>query len=152
MTQIFIEKLDDCFIPSGIASAETFEGLQRGDYLAKLSRPRNIAYHRQYFALLNELVKHQDEFANVEELRAAIAVAIGECKVIEVRGRTVAIPKSIAFSSMDQLAFKDFREKAVDFILTSILPHLDSDEVREKCFDILRGNDEFFPITADIEH
>lgn len=71
---------------------------------------------------------------------AAIKVALGYGETVKLPdGRAILIPGSISFAAMDQGEFEQFYERAVELILTRILPGVDRPELDAQVMDILDG-------------
>lgn len=122
--------------------AEAIEAMHHGEMVtATLRRTRNPGHHRKFFALLNVVYKAQTRYATLEHLLNAVKIATGHYDVcsIEMRGFPVqvCIPKSISFAKMGQTAFEQFYNKAVDFILTEVIPGLDRDDLERQVLEIL---------------
>ena len=111
------------------------------DVKVEITRPRRIKFHRKFFALLNAVFAHQSTYATMNTFRAAIEVALGFGETIKLPdGRTIIIPKSISFASLDQAEFEQLFDRAVELIVTRIIPGLDSDDLRREVDDIILGN------------
>jgi hypothetical protein len=122
-------------------SLEAIQGLKVGETLtATIRRPRNGSHHRKLFALLSVVMEAQTTFATTQELLNALKMATGLFEI----GRTVdGIPfaqaQSISFVSMAQDRFEQFYDKAVDVILTKILPGVGRTDLEQRVNDILLG-------------
>ena len=111
------------------------------DVKVEITRPRRLKFHRKFFALLNAVFEHQTTYPTMNTFRAAIECALGFGETIKLPdGRTIIIPKSISFASLDQAEFEQLFDRAVDLIVTRIIPGLDSDDLRKEVDDILLGN------------
>lgn len=94
-------------------------------------RLRNPRQHALYWALIGLVFEHQERYATRDQLHNAIKVAVGYCDEVEGRGgRTIAIPKSIAFGNMDQGAFEEFLNAVIRLVCTRILPNTDDADLR----------------------
>lgn len=122
-------------------SWDSLQSIKDGEILtASLRRARNPRHHAKLFALLNVIFPQQDRFTTLTELLNAIKMATGYFE----HGKTIdgipyCIPKSIAFASMCQTDFEQFYERAVDVILTKILPAVNRDELEDEVQAILNG-------------
>lgn len=93
-------------------------------YLCKVSIPRNLKFHRKFFALLNlaflnmseHLQKHL-HISSQETLLDYIKLGIGHFDIYEVDGISYTKTRSISFSDMDEAEFEAFYNQAIDFIL-----------------------------------
>jgi hypothetical protein len=98
---------------------------------AEVKRIRNLAHHRKFFALVEFVADRHPVYDNREKALVAVKVAAGHVDFLPnpETGELVAVPKSIAFDAMDQFAFDDFYERAVQGVLDHIIPQADREEV-----------------------
>ena len=104
--------------------------------MVEARRPRNIQHHRKLFALLNLVKDNIDQSITVEMLLGIIKLRTGYCDVIQTAKGEIALPKSIAFESMDQTQFSEFYDKAIDFIIQDILP-VSRDELENEVLEMV---------------
>jgi len=87
-------------------------------YLAEIKKPRNILFHRKFFALLNLLFDNQDVHDDIDELRSDLLINIGCYKEKpNLDGEVIKTPLSISFSKMDEVEFSKMYEKSKTFIM-----------------------------------
>ena len=81
----------------------------------KVTKPRNVAFHRKFFALLNLVWSSSGEWPSVEDLLVELKVRLGLVKEVVLRdtGEVVRVPGSISFAKMDDYEFSVFYEKAL---------------------------------------
>lgn len=107
---------------------------------AEIRRPRHLRHHRKLFALLQAIFPHQDTYPTFKAFRAAVLCAVGHCEAVPLPdGRTVLVPESISFAKLDQSGFEQLYDRALDLILTRILPGIDRDDVEREVSTILAG-------------
>lgn len=105
-----------------------------------ITRARNVNHHRKFFALLNAVFPHQETYATMETFRAAIQVALGFGDAIKLPdGRTIIVPRSIAFSKLDQKGFEELYDRALTLILTRIVPGVGRADLEREVADIIAG-------------
>jgi len=111
--------------------AEKLAELVGREVMAKISQPRNIAFHRKFFALLAAARMMADTEYNAEQFRAYVTAGAGYCDFItDDEGGTVAIPKSISFGSMDETEFERLYQDTLTFICkTWVLDEQQLDEI-----------------------
>ena len=140
-TTLFLRRSLNSLIPADAASEEALRSIDMGDTVkAEIVRPRKLWMHRKFFALLQVIFPHQEAYPTLEELREALTIALGY--YVEIRcfdGTVQKRAKSISFAKMDQAAFEQFFERAVDAIVTRILPRIDRRDVEREIADILNG-------------
>lgn len=126
-------------------SAESIAGLKHGETLtATIRRQRNPAHHRKWWALVGVVFEHQTLYATQQDLNNAIKIACGyfeSGKTIE--GMPWTQPKSISYAAMDQTSFEQFYNRAVDVILTRILPNVQRADLEARVHEILDGNSNY---------
>lgn len=123
---------------------------QAADYIAKLKlgssvsaavkKPRNPAFHRKYFALLNlafdawepGIQEHRGMKVqkNFDRFRKDVAIMAGFYDVVaNIKGDVRAEAKSINFGSMDDAEFADLYSKTVDIVLNQILTNYSREDL-----------------------
>jgi hypothetical protein len=123
-------------------SAEIWSDLPRDrDLRARIQQPRNTKHHRQLFAMLGVVFPHQDHYATVEGLLDGIKLATGHTRetINAETGEHHLAPASIAFDKMDQDAFEQFYDRAVDLICRRIIPDLGRSDLEREVNEILAG-------------
>lgn len=114
-------------------------------YRATIRQPRNIDFHRKYFALINCAWEYQPEAVqeffhnNVELFRKTVQMSAGFCeRVFSIeRNEWVDIPTSISFSSMDNVQFQELYSKVFDVLLQVFLKHITREEFDENLINFL---------------
>lgn len=97
----------------------------------KVSKPRNQAHHRLFFALLR-LVADQTGLTTTRVL-FMLKIKTGHVERIKFKDGTVAFdPKSINFAKMDQVAFREFFDRCVSVIVDEWLPGVKSADVQRE--------------------
>ena len=103
------------------------------------SRPRNLKFHRLFFAALYFLFEQQDMYSVLDDLRADIAIRLGHCEEGVYRGKKSMRPKSISFAKMDEEAFRQFFDGFVLLACESIAPYLELKDF-DQFLEILDGD------------
>jgi len=83
-----------------------------------VSMPRNIKLHRKAFALLNLLYPHT-EYPSIDMLRQAMSIGAGYVDLVPnaLTGEVSYVPKSWAFSELDDLGFSELYNALVNVAL-----------------------------------
>jgi hypothetical protein len=81
-------------------------------------KPRNLLFHRKYFALMKLAFENQSDYRNLNDLRRDISIVAGyyDEVVNKVTGEVYKMPKSISFSQMDEIEFSELYERTKDVI------------------------------------
>jgi len=141
MTCVYLIKKNGFLIPSSECDQENIALMTDGKtYKCEFSSPRNIRFHRRYFALLDVLfnifdpepVSHKGEVAikNRERFRKDIAIATGHYElVVSIKGECKAEAKSISFASMDETKFSELYSRTIDYGLLRIAKGKTKEEI-----------------------
>jgi hypothetical protein len=136
MAEIFLRKVQGVLIPDSEGDADKLAAIANGETIrADIKRPRNIKFHRKYFALLDVLYDlfqpdEQEErlwykgiqpIKNRERFRYDIAIATGFYEMVyTLKGEVRAEAKSISFANMEQDVFDSLFSKTIDYGLLRI--------------------------------
>ena len=98
----------------------------------EVKRPRNLAFHRKFFALLQLILENQSHYKSVDDLLDVCKIRTGHCKTVATRDGDLKIPLSISFAKMDDAEFADFYERAVAWVVEEVIPGLDRGHLDEE--------------------
>lgn len=115
------------------------------DVSVDLTTPRNPRHHRLYFQLVNFIGEHCDLFfgAPREDIHLSLKVAAGlvDTKIDLGSRRIITVPRSIAWASMDQTAFRTFFDDATRVVANRWMPAGTTPEsVRAELLSMVDGN------------
>ena len=109
-------------VPGGLMASNAAEASKLEDLVGKevrcvVSQPRNIGFHKKYFAMLKVGYDMADTPFNMEQFRLYVQAGAGWCEFLQGHdGNLVAVPKSISFTSMDQFEFQVLYSDVLNFI------------------------------------
>lgn len=114
--------------------------LQLGtDVRVHVTLPRNIKFHRKFFALLTltvenlpETLQKETNIFSVESLLAAVKIDMGYYDIVKVAGRNIVKLRSISFAKMDEQQFSRFYDLAVTDILSNYLRGTDRNSLLQE--------------------
>ncbi len=87
------------------------------DCKCTITKPRNLKFHRKYFAMINEAFEMQDSFTNRDHWRDAVLIAAGFCETfITHEGNVNYKPKSISFARCDETKFNRVYNQTIQAI------------------------------------
>lgn len=82
---------------------------------------RNYLYHKKIFSLLSLVINHNKNWKSAYFLLKLIQVDIGSIEVgVDMYGKVIQFPKSIAFKSMSQIAFNKLFSKVLQHMLDNL--------------------------------
>lgn len=125
MADMYVRRVGGGLVPDG---AEAIEQLDKWPLdtvlLGKFTQPRNVKFHRKYFALMDLLWSQggQHQFDNREAMRLWIQCKAGHYDLISKTTRNgdttfVVRPSSISFAQMDETAFAQLYDKVIQVAL-----------------------------------
>ena len=100
-------------------------------FMADVTMPRNLMFHRKFFAMLKIILENQEYYTNVNDLRAVCLCEIGHCDTIRTKNGYVSVPKSISWAQMDEIEFNKMYDKAVEWVTTVVIPGFAEKDVDE---------------------
>lgn len=132
MTDIYLIKRHGILMPSSESDEEIILSLSNGETIkCAFSKPRNILFHRKYFALLDVLyamfnpepMQYGEMIAekNRTRFRKDIAIATGFYElVINIKNEVRAEALSISFANMDEVQFDSLYNKTINYGLAKV--------------------------------
>lgn len=100
---------------------------------AKITRPRNLAHHRKFYALCSLVAANTDRVEDVDDLVFRLKIATGHCRRhMKADGTVLYERRAISFGSMDQTEFDAFYNRCVDIVCTHIIPGLGKVEIEQE--------------------
>lgn len=122
--------------------------LEVGETLAfEWKAPRSPGFHRRHFALLNYIYEAQEQFQDADAFRMWVQVGAGFCDLLPgPKGKPVAVPRSIAWATLDEVDFSEHHAKVVAFLrsrhaIRFLWPHLDDARADEMMDSLLHEFD-----------
>lgn len=126
---LFLKRSLAGLVPADHSSEEMLNRIPLGEVVrATVRRPRNMKHHRLYWSMLTLICDNLDR-VKPETLHDLIKLRTGHVRVFQTVKGPVEMPGSISFDAMDQAAFREFFDRAVDFIVTDVMPALDRDDL-----------------------
>lgn len=124
--RIIMRRTEAGLIPVDQDAVDALAKVAVGDQVfVKVHRPRSIAQHRAFWAMLTRVAEATD-FETPERLLAALKLAMGRFDLLKLpNGRVVPVPQSISFAAMPQDDFQRFMDAAVRMIVRDVLPGTD---------------------------
>lgn len=116
-----IKRSDGVFIPAYDSDHENSKKIHAGEMVScEITRPRNIEFHKKFFALLNMGFDNQEFYDNFEDFRAVMILKAGFYHTIKTDKGIVYMPKSISFAKMDELEFEELYDKMIDVLIKEL--------------------------------
>lgn len=124
-----------------LGEAALAEYAQGEEVKAEITRPRNLRFHKKYFALLTLLYPHQNIYPTPELFRAAVQCALGWGDAMTMLdGRIIMVARSIAFGKMDETEFGELMKRFFELAVTRILPNVNEADLMREWDEIMVGD------------
>ncbi|MXV39372.1 DUF1367 family protein [Flavobacteriaceae bacterium Ap0902] len=130
--KLFVYKnLNGSFTPCHNSDYEKARKLKPNkEYQVEVKRPRNIKFHRKFFALINMVFENQEHYTNVDHLRKDLTIASGYYDTwFDFNGVEQIEAKSIAFHKMNEDEFAELYNRVLDVIVEKF--HFDKELIKE---------------------
>jgi hypothetical protein len=96
-------------IPFGDYDRDEFAKIGNGEVIGiEIKRPRNIAFHNKFFAMIGFVYKHQDLCSTFKLFRKHVEILAGYYTIEKFNGEEIKEAKSISFAAMSQDEFDQF--------------------------------------------
>jgi hypothetical protein len=98
---------------------ETFKKVKRNkEVMVDITQPRNIKFHRKFFALINMVFENQDIYTDINNLRYDLTMEAGFFNEhVDFNGEIKRTAQSISFSKMDEQSFSLLYGKFIDTVI-----------------------------------
>ena len=129
--------------PAEPAAEEVLARIKHDDIVrVEIKKPRNLLHHRKFWALMNLVFENQDHYRSADEVCTAFKFATGhydEQRYV-IKGETYLhrVPRSISFAKMSQDEFANFYERAIQFLITEVIPGLDRADLERELMEFAR--------------
>lgn len=143
--KIVCRKIGRSLVPVDDEALEALAKVREGrDVTVEFKQSRNPRHHRLFFALIQFIRMHSETMASasVEQIKTALKLATGHVETFVdcQTGKTVCVPKSIAFESMDQAEFSRFFDDAARVISARWMPAgTTPEDVRKELIEMVDG-------------
>ena len=134
-----LKDLEQRLLPDDDTARAYLKRLKPGEpVLVNVKKPRNIKFHRKFFALLQIAFDNQDKYDDFEAFRKEVTMRAGHWQEhVHVTGAVSYTAKSIAFHNMDELEFSQLYSQAIDAIIAYFMPDTDPEELNRAVEEVL---------------
>lgn len=119
MILYLVKQFDNSFKVSHNSDYEKLKKIKAGATVkCTITQPRNVQFHRKYFALINLVYQNQERYSNIDHLRNDLTIASGyytERK--NIKDEIIIEAESISFASMKQDDFNNLYSATLDAIV-----------------------------------
>lgn len=119
MKVILVKQLNNSLKVAYNSDYDKIKKLKLGEeYQCEIKQPRNLKFHRKFFALINLLFQNQELYVSSDRLRKDLLIAAGFYQDwIDLNNEKQREAKSISFAKMKQEEFDQMYTKVIDVIV-----------------------------------
>lgn len=119
MKVFFVKQLNNTFKAANNSDYEKLLKLKVGEeYQCDIKQPRNLKFHRKFFALIKMVYENQERYSNSDRLRKDLIIEAGFYdEWTDLQGVVQREAKSISFGSMKEDEFQDLYSRVIDVIV-----------------------------------
>ena len=137
MPKVYMRRSRDTLVPGDKVSEALLKKVPMGTFVeVEIKRPRNLQFHRKFFALLHTVFDNQEKYEDFEAFRKEVTMRCGYWKEHHhLSGKVSYEAKSISFADMDELEFAELYEKAIQVLLENFIPGTDIDALEREVLE-----------------
>lgn len=103
-----------------------------GEVMVDIHKNRSPGNHKRFFAFRNVSFAMQDHYTDEEVWRKVLQLKAGFFdEVVGDKGNTIYLPRSIDWSKLDELEFKDLFNRVVNAFLKDFGDKLDDNQINQ---------------------
>lgn len=131
MELYLVKQLNGSLLPAYDSDYEKVKKIKQGDTVkCEVKKPRNIKFHKKFFALMNLVYQNQERYEHIDDLREQLTIAAGYyTTTYTLDGVEQQKAKSISFAAMDELEFGELYNALLDVIVKYF--HFDRIEIEQ---------------------
>jgi hypothetical protein len=134
--ELYAQIINGKIVPEYTGDYDKLAKIKSGEtYKFVITKPRNIKFHRKYFALLNLVFDNQDKFDNQEDMRLYLQMKAGFYKRIETGTGSMILPVSISFGKMDEFEFSEVYNRVMDQVCLFL--DIDSESIEREIINYM---------------
>ena len=115
-TEIIMRTVPGGMMAANDVEADKLDQFMGQELMVRITRPRNLKFHRKYFALLGVSLQMIDDEYTPEQFRALCVAGAGYGEFLDSDRGMVFVPKSISFAAMDDTEFDRLYQDTLTFI------------------------------------
>ena len=127
------------FFPESPIDEDNLKRIKPGQTIeVEYKKPRNPQFHRKFFALLGVVLDNQDRHDSIDSLLIELKLQMAHYDLhVTMGGKSIYIPKSIAFHRMDDDEFAKFYDRALTVILKRFIQGATAAEINRQVDEIV---------------
>jgi hypothetical protein len=98
----------------------------------EITRPRSLPQLRYYWALCGLVATNHEALQTREQVDQALRLLTGHVDLVSVDGKTLQIPRRIAFSKLSQDEWTAYLMRAKDAVVQQLLPGVELTDIENE--------------------
>ncbi len=121
MKVFLVKQGNNSFLPSHNSDYDALKKIKVGATVScEIKQPRNVGFHRKFFALMNMVFENQEVFTSIDFMRKELTKAAGYYdEYLNHKGVKCYEAKSISFGNMKQDEFESLYNSFLDVIVSA---------------------------------
>jgi hypothetical protein len=109
-------------VPADRAARELHASIPDAAVFVQLWKPRNMAQHRKFFAILNNVVEATGRWTSTEHLRRDILISLNRFdeEVSRLTGEVRQVPHSMSVASMPKAEFERLYDDTIKLLTEAL--------------------------------
>ena len=125
MARILMAKKLKALYPIDDTGEDVIRRIGQGEVVAvEVKKPRNVRFHRKFFAMLQLVLENQSHYKSLDDLLDVCKLQTGHFRTVQTKQGKVLLPSSISFAAMDDTEFGVFYDKACQWVMDEVIPGL----------------------------
>ena len=118
MKVFLVKQGNGSYLPANNSDHDTLRKIKVGAIVScDIKQPRNIGFHKKFFALINLVFENQEIYDNIDFLRKELTMKAGFYDTyLNHKGVQKYEAKSISFASMSQEEFESLYQRFLDAV------------------------------------
>jgi hypothetical protein len=134
--KLYVKNTLSGLVPLYPADLDEKKRLKLGaEYEVEIKHPRNIGFHRKFFALVNIGWENTSIDMPFETYRRYVIMKAGYYKTYQTPKGTYYEAESVSFASMDQMQFEEVYSRVLDVIIADL--GVTKDEIEETLINFI---------------
>lgn len=133
MAEFYLKRTLAGFAPDDADAQASLKRIPLGTSVrCEITRPRSVPQLRYYWQLCALVAQNHATLQTREQVDQALRLLTGHVDLLQVEGRTLQLPRRIAFAQLSQDEWQAYLGRAKDAVVQHLLPGIERPEFEEE--------------------